>query len=80
MKGSLVMRILRDVLDQPQNSEAAIGHFNVTDLVLLKVVFAAARDLKVPVLVRALRAGKNQGPPSTSSTSGSSRLAMSQGE
>jgi fructose-bisphosphate aldolase class II len=29
----------------------AIGHFNVSDLVLLKAVFAAARELNVPVLV-----------------------------
>ena len=31
----------------------AIGHFNVADLVLLKAVAAAARDLKVPVAVGA---------------------------
>ena len=31
----------------------AIGHFNVSDLVLLKAVVAAARDLKVPVAVGA---------------------------
>jgi fructose-bisphosphate aldolase class II len=29
----------------------AIGHFNVADLVTLKAVFAAAQELKVPVLV-----------------------------
>lgn len=31
----------------------AVGHFNVADLVLLKAAFAAARDLKVPVMVGA---------------------------
>src|SRR5215475_4299032 len=44
---------LRDVLDQAQKNGVAIGHFNVADLVLLKAVFAAARELKVPVLVGA---------------------------
>jgi len=29
----------------------AIGHFNVADLVLLKAVFAAAQELKVPVVI-----------------------------
>jgi fructose-bisphosphate aldolase class II len=29
----------------------AVGHFNIADLVLLKAVFSAARDLNVPVLV-----------------------------
>jgi fructose-bisphosphate aldolase class II len=32
---------------------AAIGHFNVADLVLVKAVFTSARELKVPVLVGA---------------------------
>ncbi len=31
----------------------AVGHFNVADLVLLKAVFASARELNVPVLVGA---------------------------
>src|SRR6202050_3183389 len=45
------MRQLRDLLQQAQQSGVAIGHFNVSDLVLLKAVFAAARELNVPVLV-----------------------------
>ncbi|HKE56572.1 MAG TPA: class II fructose-bisphosphate aldolase [Pyrinomonadaceae bacterium] len=44
---------LRDVLDQAQKNGVAIGHFNVADLVLLKAVFAAARELRVPVMVGA---------------------------
>src|SRR5215471_19980013 len=44
---------LRDVLDQAQKNGVAIGHFNVADLVLLKAVFGAARELKVPVMVGA---------------------------
>jgi fructose-bisphosphate aldolase class II len=47
------MYALREVLAQAQAAGAAIGHFNVADLVLLKAVFASARDLKVPVLVGA---------------------------
>lgn len=45
------MQSLRDLLQQAQQSGAAVGHFNISDLVLLKAVFAAARELKVPVLV-----------------------------
>jgi fructose-bisphosphate aldolase, class II len=45
------MQSLRSLLQEAQASGAAIGHFNISDLVLLKAVFAAARELKVPVLV-----------------------------
>src|SRR6266403_2898751 len=45
------MRQLRDLLQQAQQNGQAIGHFNVSDLVLLKAVFAAARELNVPVVV-----------------------------
>src|SRR5215813_5485835 len=44
------MQTLRDVLKQAEENRVAIGHFNVADLVLLKVVFAAAQELKVPVM------------------------------
>jgi len=47
------MRVLRDVLEQAQRDGVAVGHFNVADLVLLKAVFGAARELKVPVMVGA---------------------------
>jgi fructose-bisphosphate aldolase class II len=42
---------LRDLLQEAQQNGVAIGHFNVSDLVLLKAVFAAARELNTPVLV-----------------------------
>jgi len=45
------MRQLRDLLQEAQQNGVAIGHFNVSDLVLLKAVFAAARELNAPVLV-----------------------------
>jgi fructose-bisphosphate aldolase class II len=47
------MHVLRDVLAQAQAAGKAVGHFNVADLVLLKAAFAAARELKLPVLVGA---------------------------
>ena len=45
------MRQLRDLLQEAQQNEAAIGHFNVSDLVLLKAVFTAAREVNAAVLV-----------------------------
>src|SRR5258708_19946579 len=45
------MRYLRGLLQKAQQSGGAIGHFNISDLVLVKAVFAAARELNVPVLV-----------------------------
>ena len=47
------MQSLRKALEQSGKDGVAIGHFNVADLVLLKAVVAAARDLKVPVAVGA---------------------------
>jgi fructose-bisphosphate aldolase class II len=47
------MHQLQKILVQAQESGKAVGHFNVADLVLLKAVFASARELKVPVLVGA---------------------------
>jgi fructose-bisphosphate aldolase class II len=44
---------LRDVLEQSGQNGTAVGHFNVADLVLLKAVFGAARELNVPVMVGA---------------------------
>jgi fructose-bisphosphate aldolase class II len=45
------MQTLLDVLSQAQKNGVATGHFNVADLALLKAVFAAAQELKVPVLI-----------------------------
>jgi ketose-bisphosphate aldolase len=45
------MRGLRDVLQKARKNAVAVGHYNVADLVLLKAVFAAAQELKVPVMV-----------------------------
>jgi fructose-bisphosphate aldolase, class II len=45
------MHSLRDLLKEAQETRVGIGHFNISDLVLLKAVFATARELNVPVLV-----------------------------
>jgi fructose-bisphosphate aldolase class II len=47
------MQTLRDVLQRAEQRGAAIGHFNVSDLVLLKAGFSAAQELNVPVVVGA---------------------------
>lgn len=44
---------LRKLLEAGQANGTAIGHFNISDWVLLKAVFAAAQELKVPVIVGA---------------------------
>jgi fructose-bisphosphate aldolase class II len=45
------METLRKILEQADTAGMAVGHFNVSDLVTLKAVFEAARDLRVPVIV-----------------------------
>jgi ketose-bisphosphate aldolase len=49
--GANDMLSLLELLKKSQNTGVAIGHFNISDLVLLKAVFGAAWDLNVPVLV-----------------------------
>jgi fructose-bisphosphate aldolase, class II len=47
------MQTLLDVLNHAGKQGVAVGHFNVSDLVLLKAVFGAAQDLNMPVMVGA---------------------------
>ena len=47
------MQSLRDTLKQSERDGVAIGHFNVSDWVLLKAVLATGQELKVPVVVGA---------------------------
>ena len=47
------MESLRDVLERLEKEGAALGHFNVSDALLLKAVVEAAREVRVPVLVGA---------------------------
>jgi len=44
---------LREVLTRLEKEGAALGHFNVSDQVLLKAVVAAAAETKLPVLIGA---------------------------
>jgi len=44
---------LRDVLTRLEKEGAGLGHFNVSDQVLLKAVVAAAAETKLPVLIGA---------------------------
>jgi len=45
------MKTLREVLQQASRDKIAIGHFNFSDLVAFNAIVAAARELKVPVMV-----------------------------
>jgi ketose-bisphosphate aldolase len=47
------MHSLRKVLEEAQKNKVAVGHFNIADLETLKAVFAAAQELKVPLMVGA---------------------------
>jgi hypothetical protein len=45
------VKTLREVLTESDRAGVAVGHFNISELVALKAVTAAARELNVPVLV-----------------------------
>jgi fructose-bisphosphate aldolase class II len=47
------MKKLIEVVQEAGRNRVAIGHFNIADLVLLKGVFQAARELNLPVMVGA---------------------------
>lgn len=53
------MDTLRSVLTRLQQQGAALGHFNVADLVLLKAVVAAAAEAGLPVIVGASEGERN---------------------
>ena len=38
------MQQLRNQLEEAQNNGVAVGHFNISDLTLLKAVYAAAQE------------------------------------
>lgn len=42
---------LHEVLKRAQSHGVAVGHFNISDFVMLKAVFASAQELKVPLIV-----------------------------
>lgn len=45
------MEPLQQILSEADQHNLALGHFNICDLVALKAVYAAAREVSVPVLV-----------------------------
>jgi fructose-bisphosphate aldolase class II len=45
------MKTLREVLVDADTRRVALGHFNISDLAALKGIFAAARELQLPVLI-----------------------------
>ena len=45
------MKPLQQVLSEADQQKVAVGHFNISDLVALKAVYLAARELNLPVLV-----------------------------
>lgn len=45
------MRSLRQVLAESDQQRIAVGHFNISDLVALKAVYLAAKEMNRPVLV-----------------------------
>jgi fructose-bisphosphate aldolase class II len=45
------MKMLQQVLADADQQKVAIGHFNISDLVGLKAVYEAAREVNTPVLV-----------------------------
>src|SRR5215467_13738670 len=51
VRGNTAMKSLRDSLAEAARKGTAIGHFNVSDLVGLNAVAAAARRLEVPALI-----------------------------
>jgi fructose-bisphosphate aldolase, class II len=44
---------IRELLEEAQKNGVAVGHFNISDWILLKAIFASAQELKVPVIVGA---------------------------
>lgn len=45
------MKTLRETITEAEKNKVAIGHFNIADLVTLKAIFKAARDMGVPVVI-----------------------------
>jgi fructose-bisphosphate aldolase, class II len=45
------MKTLREVLQEADHAQVAVGHFNFSDLTALQAIVEAAQDLNLPVLV-----------------------------
>lgn len=45
------MKSLKEIIQDTGKKGAAVGHFNISDLVTLKAIFLAAKELSLPVIV-----------------------------
>lgn len=45
------MMTLREIIKDAENKKIGIGHFNISDLTMLKAVFESAKELKQPVII-----------------------------
>jgi fructose-bisphosphate aldolase class II len=45
------MKTLREIIQDAEKNKIAIGHFNISDLVALKAIFEAAKNLQLPVII-----------------------------
>jgi fructose-bisphosphate aldolase, class II len=65
------MNTLRGALEESERERFAIGHFNVSDLVMLKAVAAAAHEMNGPLLVGVSEGERefNWSPPNCSAGS-----------
>ncbi|MDP3901618.1 MAG: class II fructose-bisphosphate aldolase [bacterium] len=45
------MKSLKEIIAAANENKIAIGHFNVSDMVMLKAVFESARELNTPVII-----------------------------
>lgn len=45
------MKALQEILAEADQQRVAVGHFNISDLVALRAVYAAAREANAPVLI-----------------------------
>jgi fructose-bisphosphate aldolase class II len=45
------MKSLQQILAEADQQKVAVGHFNISDLVAVKAVYSAAREVNVPVIV-----------------------------
>ena len=50
-EGAFMTKGLREILSDAQSKGAAVGHFNVSDIAILKAVVGGAQDMKMPVIV-----------------------------
>ncbi len=45
------MQNLREIIDEARKKKRAVGHFNISDVVALRAIFRAARELELPVVI-----------------------------